>query len=224
MQIDVSDIFDDFYDVAMFARRRFELAQSLDGESDEWDRFCRSLNDSLFLPAVANRAFQLTHASLSPSEAKRRIITERRTREGDRIFYCRYLYPIFNGTPSFYSDHEVSSSPIWSFTRPVHLLTLWLGELPPSQVAIEVPPYPDHLDLPVRYFAHSYSTIMSKSPLVDYYEVHGDWCLRRIQQDGPRFVRAQPNGAWTDTSSFREITKEWFDRMWSGAAGKDCDA
>ena len=220
MQIDVSDIFDHLYDVAQFARPRFELSQSQEGEFGEWDNFCSNLSDSLFLPAVTNRAFQITHASMLVAEAKERIITERRTRDGGRIFYCRYNRPIFHVSPAFCADQIIDGhSSLRYFYRPYYSLKLWLGRLPATQIDFDAPPYPKDLDSPIRYFTHSYSTDKSKSRLADYYEIHENWCLRRIQQDGPRFIRSQPNGVWIEKHDFQEIHKDWFDVMWTGSEG-----
>ena len=77
MKIDVTDLFDHFHDVAMFARSRFDLSEpykyfELDEPQPEdgWLKFCEALSDSLFLPACVSRVFAITHMKIASSGAE----------------------------------------------------------------------------------------------------------------------------------------------------------
>ena len=89
MKIDVSDLFDDLYDVAALARAKFELSQTIEPDRycSEWQRFCDILSDTLFLPACASRVFGLTHNKISNEQVKSRIITEKLSTNGK----CKFL-------------------------------------------------------------------------------------------------------------------------------------
>lgn len=123
MRLDVSDLFDHLYDVACFARARFNLSQSNDTHpgSAEWDAFSNALSNQLFLPACANRAFSFTGIRIASTDVKPRIITELSPETGVKILYCRYLRPEFYRRPRFVACcHDELSQYETTFTRPRH--------------------------------------------------------------------------------------------------------
>lgn len=220
MKLDVSDLFDNLYDVASFARVRFDLSQTTepDDESDEWHAFCESLSDSLFLPACANRAFSITHIRMNAADIKPRIISERSPETGTEVRYCRYLCPYFVGQPCFFASADSESQSASTFRRPKHKLTMWLGKLPPTAEEVTPPEYPTNLDEPVRHFVRQYIGFISRSPQTDYYEFHGDWCLRHVHHSDASFSRFTLNGQWRKIDELVEIPKDVFDTIWQAAS------
>jgi hypothetical protein len=218
MKLDVSDLFDHLYDVVSFARARFDLSRSNDAGEDcpEWNEFCNSLSDGLFLPACAKRAFDLTHMQMSAVDVKPRIIAERSPQDGTKIVYCRYRGPYFVEGPRFFATHGIDE-PGFIFRRPRHNLTLWLSELPPSERAVTPPGYPADLRAPIRYFARQTWGFCSRSPQTSYYEFHVDWCLREVHQCDASLRRRRRGGQWLHIDDLTEIPQHVFDTMWAAA-------
>jgi hypothetical protein len=223
MRIDVSDLFDDLYEVATFARIRF--GWKADDDSDDrataWRELCAALSDTLFLPACAKRAADLIGQQLSAAEIKQRIILERRPQTGNKVLYLRYLGPEFSFGPGILANHlgDGSSASAYSsrYSRPQQKVTLWLGKLPPAEETLEPPPYPNGLDAPLRWYARQYFGFCSRAPVTEYYEFHGDWCLRRVHETEGQSQRSQPSGQWLATDDLTEISQDAFEAVWESA-------
>lgn len=211
MKLDVSDLFDHLYEVASFARVRFNLCQADEAGADdmEWDQFCSALSDQLFLPACASRVFSLLHIQIPPAEIKSRIITERSPSDGTKIHYVRYQRPDFCRGPCFNATLICR--------RPRHALTLWLGTLPPHERDVVPPAYPKELDCPRRYYAHQSFGFLSRAPHTFYYEFHGDWLLRQVDQYDASFSKESLGGKWMRIDDLTEIPQEVFENVWDAA-------
>lgn len=219
MKIDVSDLFDDLYDVAALARAKFELSQTIEPDRycSEWQRFCDILSDTLFLPACASRVFGLTHNKISNEQVKSRIITEKLSTNGKCKFYSRYIGPDFVSEACFFATPWVENDYGSSHRRQNFNLVLWLGELPPSEVELIPPSYPAHLDAQLQYFARVWYTFHTTRPQINYYEFHGDWCLREVKQSDASFVRETLGGQWRRFDDLSTIQKETFETLWNSA-------
>ncbi|MCC9603108.1 hypothetical protein LOC67_21370 [Stieleria sp. JC731] len=220
MKLDVSDLFDRFYDVANIARSQFDFLQTKEGdtESRDWDSFCETLSDNLFLPACMGRAFNVTHIRMDASDVKSRLIAERRSENGAKIKFCRYLRPCFGLLPCFYAvaDLDEPGSAL-TFRRPTDRLKLWLGKIPPSELKLDPPEYPTELIAPTRYFARQSIGFVSRSPRTDYYEFHGEWLLRQVEQCDASFVRREVGGQFRQMEGLIEISNKLFETMWVSA-------
>jgi hypothetical protein len=217
MKLDVTDLFDHLYDVASFARARFNLSQSRNPDlpSDEWQDFCNTLSERLFLPACAARVFDLTHTRMEPSDLAGRIITEMMPPSGVQIDYSRYTRPYFDGSSRFIAtpiDESYEVGPLSSTRCP---LTLWLGKLPPKRIAVTPPPYPTNLSEPFRYAVHQYMGMYG--PRISYYELHGDWCLREVELIEATFVRQSLGGQWRKFDDLKSIGRADFEKVWDAA-------
>lgn len=214
MKLDVSDLFDHLYDVALFARARFDLAQSLDdaADCDEWHTFCAALSDMLFVPACASRAFAVTHVRVPIEILKKRIFSEKQSANGRKSITAVYARPYFTEKAQFFGDFD--SSPV-TLSRPKHKLTMWLGQLPPAERDLTPPEYPRDLEEPTKYFVRQWMAM--HGPRMSYYEFHGSWCLRRVELLGTRFVRSDLNGEWLQFDDLKEIRQHEFEEIWAAA-------
>ena len=221
MRIDVSDLFDRLFDVAYFAREHFDPRASLDESerSDQWFGYCGALSNALFLPACAARAFSLTHTTLPVSAVKPRLITTHVSENGKAIAYLRYEHPCEQDS----AFRSLANRTETNIKRRKSKIDLWLGKLPPERVTSTPPAYPAELDAPLQYFCRQYFGSVSHSPFTTYYEFHGEWCLRRIEQRGATFVREVLNGQWLQPADLTEIPDTVFQEVWEGAIDRQPD-
>ena len=131
--------------------------------------------------------------------------------------YGRYKGPLFCKDSQFIAcpnPGEESTELVMS--RPRHKLKMWLGSLPPSEVSTTPPSYPANLGVPKEYFIRQFISV-SGSPLVYFYEMHGDWCIRHIRQECAHSVRLSLQGQWFDTEGFTQIEDYIFNKAWGNS-------
>lgn len=222
MNIDVTDLFCSLFEVAKASRVRFNFWQfdRYGFDCPEWQMYCEYLSDALFLPACAKRAFEQCQTKMSSDEIKPRIIAHIHSDCGRSNLYVRYLHPYFYDDARFSARLRFKGSSYDEsiFICPPRALTLWLGDLPPYEVDIDPPAYPDELKAPIRYFARVWFTFHNTRPQVSYYELHGDWCLREVRQSDAAFFRKALGGQWRMYHDTKEIRKDVFESVWDAAS------
>ncbi len=88
--------------------------------------------------------------------------------------------------------------------------------------------YDETIDAPYRYYKAPTERLDTCSEVTAWYEYHGEWCVRQIEQFDDKTYKAKRDGNWATVSELplmeidldhpvfpsTEISKEEFEAMW----------
>ena len=228
MKIDVTDLFDSLFSIAVRAHCEFFGQAEAHTDFDQWNAFCQDLSDTHFLTLVARRAFVVTHVQIPVPAIKRRIITQSRVGPRGELLNMWYEGPrffCFPDQPSAFAAHfvyENRESVLDRIVRPDHRLTLHLGRVPALQPPVEIPRY--EADRPLRWFCeHGFETMFG-GPVRRLLENRGDWTLREVRLFETPERREWNPPRWKQTEHLEVSSQEVFENMWTMAAGRESNS